>query len=376
MFRGGVHMTHDLNENEQHILKLIKENAFISQIELSEKVGLSRSSVANIISGLVKKGYIFGKAYVLNETRPIVCIGGANVDRKFYAKERIINGTSNPVRSSQSVGGVARNIAENLGRMGEEVIFLSVSGNDSNWKEINDLSSPFMNLDYVAQFEDASTGSYTAVLNMDGNLEIALADMDIYDWITPELLAKNSALLRKARCIIVDLNCPSETIEFLCSFSLKYQIPIAVIPVSAPKMKRLPQNIGSVTWLITNVDETEAFLNCRIENAEDWQRAVGKWLELGAENVIITNGATGVMAGGKNEPIRHFPSINTPDVVDVTGAGDSFCAGVLFSWLQNKPFDVVVRSGIVNAHKTLLSNYTVRQDLSENQFEIDLEELS
>lgn len=373
---GGIAMVSDLNENEQHIMKQIKENSFISQIELSEKVGLSRSSVANIISGLVKKEYIFGKAYVLNETRPIVCIGGANVDRKFYTNERYISGTSNPVRSSQSVGGVARNIAENLGRLGEEVILLSVCGNDPNWKEIQDLSSPFMNLDYVAHFENASTGSYTAVLNTDGNLEVALADMDIYDFITPEFLTKNSALLRKARCIIVDLNCPSETIEFLSSFSLKYHIPMAIIPVSSPKMKRLPQNLGNITWLITNVDETEAFMDCRIETAEDWENSAKKWLELGTENVIITDGAKGVMAGGKNEPIHHFAPINTPNVVDVTGAGDSFCAGVLFSWLQKKPFSTVIQSGIVNAHKTLLSKYTVRQDLSKNKFEIDLEELS
>lgn len=369
-------MSRELNENEQLIIALIRGNAYISQAELSEKVGLSRSSIANLISGLVKKGFIFGKAYVLNEARPIICIGGANVDRKLYAKEGIVFGTSNPVRSSQSVGGVARNIAENLGRMGEEVILLSVSGNDSDWKEIYDLSSPFMNLDYVAQFENASTGSYTAVLNSNGNLEVALADMDIYENITPDLLSKKSNLLRKARCIIIDLNCPSETIEFLCSFSAKYSIPIVVIPVSSPKMKRLPQNLGSVNWLITNVDETEAFMNCTMDSLDDWEGSVQKWLDLGVENVIITNGAEGVMAGGINEPIHHFPSISTLIVEDVTGAGDSFCAGVLFSWLKKKPFEFVIQSGIVNAHKTLLSKYTVRQELSKQQFNLDLEELS
>lgn len=369
-------MKQDLNKSEQLILKLIKENQFISQNELAEKVGLSRSSIANFISGLVKKEYIFGKAYVLNETRPIVCIGGANVDRKLHAKEGIISGTSNPVRSTQSIGGVARNIAENLGKVGEDVVLLSVSGNDSDWKEIYDLSAPFMNMDYVSQFENASTGSYTAVLNSEGSLEVALADMDIYEYITPELLMKNSTVLRKARCIIVDLNCPSETIEFLCSFASKYHIPISVIPVSSPKMKRLPKNLNAVNWLITNVDETEAFMNCQIETAEDWKWAVEKWLDFGVANVIITNGANGVMAGGKEESVRHFASIETPTVVDVTGAGDSFCAGVLFAWLQKQQFDAVIQSGIVNAHKTLLSKYTVRQDLSKDQFQIDLEELT
>ena len=50
-----------MNENEKLILNLIKENPFISQQELSDKVGLSRPAVANIISGLVKKEYVQGK---------------------------------------------------------------------------------------------------------------------------------------------------------------------------------------------------------------------------------------------------------------------------------------------------------------------------
>ena len=58
---------------------------------------------------------------IASTMNPIICIGGANVDRKLYAKHEIANGTSNPVKSSRTVGGVARNIAENLGRLGEKV---------------------------------------------------------------------------------------------------------------------------------------------------------------------------------------------------------------------------------------------------------------
>jgi len=65
-------------------------------------VKLSRPSIANIISGLVRKGYILEKAYVVNETKPIICIGGANVDRKFYLNNTLEWKTSNPIRSIQS----------------------------------------------------------------------------------------------------------------------------------------------------------------------------------------------------------------------------------------------------------------------------------
>ena len=49
-----------------------------------------------------------GKAYVLNEDYPIVCIGAANVDRKFYVHKDLVAETSNPVTSTRSIGGVAK----------------------------------------------------------------------------------------------------------------------------------------------------------------------------------------------------------------------------------------------------------------------------
>ncbi|AXN41594.1 carbohydrate kinase [Peribacillus butanolivorans] len=366
-------MANDINEKEELILDMIRENPFISQQELSEIVGISKSSIANIISGLIKKEYVFGKAYVLNEIAPIVCIGGANVDKKFYTKYKITNETSNPVRSSRSVGGVARNIAENLGRLGEDVTLISASGLDSEWKEIYDLSSPFMNLEHVSQNENLTTGSYTAVLDMNGDLSIALADMDVFENITPELLIKNSNILRRAKCIVVDLNCPSETIDFLCFFTSKHNIPLVIIPVSSPKMNRLPKTLNAVSWLIVNKDETETFMNIKINDEEDWGNSVKEWLDLGVKNVIVTNGSKGVMTGSENGEIHYFPAIETPIVVDVTGAGDSFCSGVIYSWLQKKEIDFIIKAGLVNSHKTIMSKYTVRQELSKKQLMLDME---
>ena len=48
----------------------LKENPYITQLELAERIGLSRPAVANIISGLMRQRYILGKAYVINERKP------------------------------------------------------------------------------------------------------------------------------------------------------------------------------------------------------------------------------------------------------------------------------------------------------------------
>ncbi|APC65592.1 carbohydrate kinase [Salimicrobium jeotgali] len=304
--------------------------------------------------------------------RPIVCVGGANVDKKLYAKNEIVPGTSNPVSSSTSVGGVARNIAENLGRIGEEVVLLTTKGNDAEWLAIDKECSHYVNLDHVFEIPDASTGSYTAVLESDGNLSCAYADMDVFDELTKEKITGELPVLEKAACIIADLNCPAETVKFLQSFALENDIPFVIIPVSSPKMDRLPSDLTGVEWLIVNQDETETTLGMKIDTDKDWKESVYRWMDKGAAHVIVTGGERGVMAGDE-KGVYFFPSLETR-VTDVTGAGDSFCAAVIYSWLQKESFQKSLQAGLVNARKTIMSNTTVRQDLSEEQLKQDREE--
>lgn len=369
-------MAEGMTEKEQQIFNLIRKNPYISQQELAEAVGLSRPSVGNIISGLTKKGHILGRAYIVNESKEIVCIGGANLDRKFQMKDQAQMGTSNPTTSVRSIGGVARNIAENLGRLGMEVTLLTTAGADSDWAFIEESSSTFMNLEKVAKIPGMSTGSYTAILDTNGELIIAIADMEVYELLTPELLLKQEILLSRAKCIVADLNCPKDTLQFLSHFANKNERPLVLMPVSSPKMNRLPDDLSGITWLITNRDESESYFNCKITNQAEWSQTIEKWLSLGILNVIITNGNNGAMIGNKAEGIFHVHSIETKEIVDVTGAGDAFSAAAIYSWLEGGSLLDIAKAGTVNAAKTLQSSYTVRQDLSAAQLQNDLEELS
>ncbi len=376
MMKWGEFVPEKMTEKEQLIFELIRKNPYVSQQELAEILGLSRPSVANMISGLMRKGTILGRAYVLNETQRVICIGGANMDRKFHIKDKAQLGTSNPSYVTQNAGGVARNIAENLGRLGLEVSLISASGADTDWSFIEESSSLYMNLETVTKFPEKSTGSYTAVLDSNGELVIALADMEVYEMVTPELLRKHDVLLSRSKCIMVDLNCPKETVQFLCHFGKSHEIPIVIIPVSSPKMSRLPDDLAGVTWLITNRDESETYFNNEIKNEADWKKAVENWLSLGIGNVVITNGKAGSMIGNQEEGIFHVPPIETKEIVDVTGAGDAFSSAVIYTWLEGKTLIEIAKAGSLNASKTLQSPYTVRQELSAEQLQKDMEELS
>jgi pseudouridine kinase len=364
-----------MHPKENDVLKYIKNNPFISQTELARKVGLTSSAVAAIVSDLVKKEFIQGQAYVLNAEYPIVCVGAANVDRKFFVHNELIHGTSNPIQSAHSVGGVARNIGENLGRLGESVALITTRGDDGEWKTIEEETSSFINLDFAEHIEGQSTGCYTALINHEGEMEYGFADMNIYDHLTPEVLIKQTYILKRAKCIIADLNTPKVSLDFLCAYAEKHDINLVLIPVSGPKMNRLPDNLNPVNWLIVNRDETEAHFNIKINSDEELLKAAAMWNDAGVSHVIVTNGVKSIAYSGKDDGGKIYSIIPSEKVVDVTGAGDSFSSAVVFGWLKGYPVDDIVKMAMMNSSKTIETEYTVRQDLTEKQLIKDMEEV-
>lgn len=365
----------ELNEKERAVLDLIRANPYLSQQEMADALGMSRPTLANHISGLIKQGKITGRAYILPEEKEVICIGGANIDRKYHLNEHTQLGTSNPASMTVSVGGVARNIAENLGRLEHQVRLLTVAGNDSDWDVISRVSSSFMDVSDVGQLVGKSTGSYSAVLDPTGELVIALANMEIYDSLNPIYLEEKSRVISNASMIIIDLNCPKESVDYVKNLARQKGNQLVIIPVSSPKMNRMPSDLNGVTWFICNQDEAETYTGITIDNEEDWKKAVQELLKFGAENVVVTAGSRGIMAATSGgEPIR-FPAVQNVHVEDVTGAGDAFVSGLLHGHLVEGSFEENVRMGLMNAAKTLESPYTVRPELNRELLKKELEEL-
>lgn len=356
-----------MNEKERLVYQLIKKNPYLSQQEMAEQLGMSRPALANTISALIKKGEIIGRAYVLPQKNRIIAIGGANVDRKFHIEGQVQLGTSNPSNVTESVGGVARNIAENLGRLGNHVKLLTTIGTDHDAQLVEQASHAFINFSLVDRLpNNHSTGSYTAVLDEYGELVVAMANMSIYEELTPELLNKHEATIKNASCLIVDLNCPSETVLYLKNLAKLRGIPLVIVPVSAPKMVHMPSDLEGVEYFICNRDEAEIYLKTSVQSHDEYRIAVRQLIEKGAKHVVLTLGEKGVVSGTE-QGIRYFEAVTVKEIIDVTGAGDAFVSGLLHGVLNGENFDEAIHLGLVNASQTLQSDKTVRTDLSDEQ---------
>lgn len=353
-----------LSQNEKRVLDIIQADPFITQQDIADELDLNRSTVATLISGLVSKRIIKGRAYVVNKEPDIICIGGMNVDRKYVIQGNMVPETSNPVSSTLSIGGVGRNIAENLGRLEEEVTFLSVAGYDHDYEWIKEQTESFVNMDNITQLKDVSTGAYSAILDHEGEMQLALADMSINDQMDLAWIKQQIALLSAAKMIIIDLNLPKETVNYIIQLSKSKEIPLIVVPVSSPKMNRLPRDLQGVDTIIVNLDESMTFFDIPVDEDCDPDELIDLWLSTGIKQVVLTSGSRETLYGHHDGVRASFQPPQVPQVIDVTGAGDSFVGGFIFGQSQDYDYEDSVKLALTNSYHTIQSDQTVRLNLS------------
>jgi pseudouridine kinase len=319
---------------KQQLLELIRANPFIAQQELATELGLSRPAVANYITALIRERKLLGRAYVLPDRRSVVCIGAANLDRKLRSLGRIALQTSNPASQSESYGGVARNIAENLARMGTQVSLLSAIGKDSSGAALlSHAQSLGIDTAGTLQLEGVASGTYTAVLDQDGEMVVALADMALYDRLDPAFVDSRQAQIAAGALIVADLNLPRDTVEALIAQARRLDAPLVLVAVSEPKMARLPQDLTGVRLLVLNRGELAARVGRELAGETDLDAAVAEVRAQGARDLIVTRGAEGVLYTRGGDIVRL--TAHGAEVLDVTGAGDAFAAAVCWSLLQD-----------------------------------------
>ena len=366
----------DLSEAEQALLALIRENPFAGQQQMADQLGLSRSAVAAHVVRLTEKGHILGRGYLLPQEGRVAVVGGAVIDRKYLARAPLIAGTSNPVEGMRSFGGVARNVAENLAALGAGVSFVSAVGADESGRDLaRHLGARGIDVANLFQLPDERTAEYAAILEPGGDLAYGIADMAIFDRMTPELLANAAPSLAAARLVFADCNLPAATLAALIEQRRAGRFELAIDAVSTPKVKKLPRDLSGVDLLFLNLDEASAYLGSTYsKDINGMEKAAKALIEAGASAVILTSGARGaVVANG--DGVNLVPVVEARPV-DMTGAGDAMIAGTLHHYLHSGALHEAVRRGALIAALTTESAASVHPQMSPHFVEANLRRLA
>ena len=266
-----------------------------------------------------------------------------------------------PGQVTLGCGGVARNIAHNLRLMGHDVKFVSAFGGETFgemcWRECQAIG---LDLTLSERCDGMRNGLYLCVNDQTGDMIAAVADTDIISQITPEFLGARMADINRSWLVIADTNISTEALQYLIDHCTAPLMVDTVSTAKAPRViKALQQSEAQrLHSLKLNLIEAQTVTH------RDTARAAADHLTaLGVEQVYITMGSDGVYCSDGSQH-RQFKAIPTR-VINTTGAGDAFIAGVAHAQMQETPFPECTLTGMKAAHATLLSLQTVNPDVKE-----------
>lgn len=298
-------------------------------------------------------------------TLPVLVIGSAGIDMIGRLKSDISLGTSNPAQIRTSFGGVARNIAENLARLGLDVTLVSAVGKDRSGEILlSEIEAVGVNVDYVLQSDLHPTGTYLGVVDQRGELELALDDMRVIGAITPDYILQIEHLFKESSVVYIDANLTKETIRKVISLARKAKIPVCADPTSFSLAAKLIPYIKHFGMLTPNF--TEAGILARWEKAPsrraDALQAAKDLVATGVSIVSVVMPDLDVVYATA-ETSGQISAIRST-IVDPTGAGDAFSAAVLYGLLSSMPVDDAVRLGVAALSLTMSQIGSVVADLS------------
>lgn len=293
----------------------------------------------------------------------VLVIGAAGLDVKGQVGGPLQMGTSNPGSIRQSPGGVARNIAENLARLGVEVALITALGDDWPGRYILEHARQAgINTDHILVRPDLRTGTYLALQDQEKQLIVGLDDMGAIQAITPQYLYDRQHLFQEAEMIAIDANLSPEALEMVFRLAAQYHRPVCADPTSAPLAVRLQPFLGQLYLVTPNLQEAYALLGEVGGSSSRPIRIARRLVAQGVQLAVITLAEKGLCYATMQES-GNLPAIAVP-IVDRTGVGDALTAAVIFGLLEGLPPTEAVRLGLSAAALTLQCRHTVCPDLS------------
>lgn len=358
-----------ISNREREVLAILRADPLIAQQALADRLGISRAAAAGHIMHLVHKGLVLGRGYVLAAERFVVAVGAANMDIAGSSPHTLAPGDSTPGRIRCAPGGVARNVAENLARLGRDVRLVSAVGDDLYGTTLlAHTRRAGVDVQACQVLAGQATSTYLALHGPDGDMVLALNDMDILAQLTPERLAASAGWLRHAGAVVLDCNLPEPTLDWIVAQS--GDTPLFAEPVSAFKCVRLRPWLARIHTLKANRLEAQALTGLAVDDDAGVVEAA-RWLHAqGVQQIVLSLGARGLFWSASEGDSGWQPALPPAQVVSTTGAGDAVMAGLLHGFLGGATLrDAAVFAagcaaltlGTTQANHSNLSEAAVRQ---------------
>lgn len=275
--------------------------------------------------------------------KKIVIVGSLNMDcilevPHMPEKGETIKGTT----IKMVPGGKGANQAYTAGKLGGNVSMIGAVGNDAYGDTLKaNLKHVGVDISGVEQMDGEVTGQ--AFINVDekgDNSIIIIAGAN--GLVTKELIQKHIGLIENCDIVIMQLEIPFETVEYVKQLDCRLGKMVIVDP--APAAANIPDSFWKgISYIKPNETELEILTGKKRKTYEELKEGAKEMLEKGVEGVILTLGSKGCLL--VTEDGEELFEAQKVEAVDTTAAGDCFTAAVALALSDDKEMREAIRFG-------------------------------
>ncbi|WP_342718010.1 ribokinase [Bacillus paramycoides] len=262
----------------------------------------------------------------------IAVVGSISMDLVAVSKKRPKAGETVIGEAFHTIpGGKGANQAVAAARLGANVAMVGAVGNDNYGTVVRkNLENEHVFINYVVPVTDAATGIAHIVLAEEDNSIVVVQGANAL--VNESVVNRSKDLLIKADMVVLQLEIPLETVKYVLAICEEYKIPVMLNP--APAQVLSEDILEKATYITPNEHE------CRIV-LDDFTSPIEELLAKYPNKLLMTEGSNGVRFHNGTE-IVHVPSIAV-DVVDTTGAGDTFNGALAVALSEGETLQKAIR---------------------------------
>lgn len=276
----------------------------------------------------------------------IFVIGGINTDISGKPDGPILLHDSNIAKITVSVGGVGRNIACNLARLGRDVEMIAPLGDDVFMSGVlQDCEKNNIGLRYAKHIPGHRSGIYLCINDQHGDMYIAMNDMRLCDQLTPDCVDMD--IVNTGEICVIDANIPEETLLYIAQ---NIKIPLVCDPVSVAKSPRIKPILPYISAIKPNLFEAKC-----LTGEDSAEGAAMALVDAGVTQAFVSLGRDGICYADMGGYGFCRPEAQTP-VISTTGAGDAATAAVCIGFLQKDSAETTAKNACRQALQVITGN--------------------
>ena len=233
-------------------------------------------------------------------------------------------------------GGKGSNQAVAASKAGANTHFISKIGDDQFGRMAIEMYDE-AKVDYskVSISEDYSTGAAAIMVD-----EVTGANaINVYPGasgaITKKDIDEAEQAIRDSKIFLTQLEAPKDVVMYTLKKASDLGVTTILNPAPADHIAK--SVFPLIDYFTPNEIEASFYVNHRVETHDDARRAADSLLNMGIKNVVITLGERGAFFANAHEAFSCPVATLQIPVVDTTGAGDAFNAGLAVALTENMP---------------------------------------